>query len=97
MSRFAEAGRFPRARRSGDGAFDRRIRLAPLLVPTGGRCRHGRAGTRRFHPPAHGPHATFDSLTSIAPVKSTDTSWLTPRSYIVTPNSRFMRAMVMGL
>ena len=34
------------------------------------------------------------SSTAAAPVRSTDTSWLTPRSYMVTPNSRFMRAIV---
>ena len=37
------------------------------------------------------------SANSCASASSTDTSWLTPRSAIVTPNRRSIRAMVMGL
>ncbi|MGY4362209.1 hypothetical protein ACVW0J_008702 [Bradyrhizobium sp. i1.7.7] len=42
-------------------------------------------------------HATFWSRMSTASDRLTDTSCETPRSAMVTPNSRFIRAIVIGL
>jgi len=43
------------------------------------------------------PAAQLASRRRSAVWRSTETSWLTPCSAMVTPKSRFMRAMVMGL
>ena len=45
--------------------------------------------------PRRGAYPTSKSRSASA--SSTETIWLTPRSAIVTPNSRSMRAMVIGL
>ena len=53
------------------------------------------AARREFSPVRGASHPTSSSRSASA--SSTDTIWLTPRSAIVTPNSRSMRAMVIGL
>jgi hypothetical protein len=66
---------------------------ACMAAKRGGRPKDSSTSTRGSALPAP-PQAATTNVCAVS--RSTDTSWLTPFSTMVTPNRRFMRDMVIG-
>ena len=72
-------------------------RFPPIHYGLAERDSFRRADARRLggpDKPGHDSWACYSAATFSASAKVTDTNWLTPRSAMVTPNSRFIRDMV---